>query len=549
MASSGFAEHQRKWFDRCEWSIAILLTIAALVLQVVNFRHAGGLWRDEVAAVNLAQMPSWSAIWANLEHESFPLLITIVIRAWSALGFAETDLGVRMLGLLISIGLVAAIWWSVWRFSQRPPVLMLLLIALSPVAIRWGGSLRAYGLGALLILLAIAAVWRVLERSSWRNISVAIVLSVLAVHALYQNALVVFAMCISAAGLAIARRDWKLSGSIAAVGGVAALSLVPYIGVIRRASEWNVATQVPIDLERIWTVFHRALAASGYWMPSLWGVLLLVAVSAGAVTIALRRREDIRQAWELPVFLLSTCVLTALAYLVFLKVTKFPTEEWYYLLSMAVLALALDVLIARWIPGMTARALRSLVAVAIGAFVFSVSLRTVQVRATNVDVIAARLNASVSASDLVVVHPWFCAVSLSRYYTGVAEIVTLPPITDDRLQRLDLFKQQIANDRALDPVLTKLGAVLRGGGTVWLVGHFPFTNPPQPPPMLPPAGEGPEGWRGAPYMTAYGMQVAYFVQMHATQSASVEVAVGEPVHPFEDLPVRSVAGWRASRSP
>ena len=155
---------------------------------------------------------------------------------------------------------------------------------------------------------------------------------------------------------------------------------------------------------------------------------------------------------------------------------------------------------------------------------------------------------SVSASDLVVVHPWFCAVSLSRYYTGAAEIVTLPPLTDARLQRLDLFKQQIANDRALDPVFTKLGAVLRGGGTVWLVGHFPFTNPPQPPPMLPPAGKGPEGWRGAPYMMAYGMQVAYFIQMHATESASVEITVGEPVHPFEDLPVRSVAGWRASSS-
>lgn len=550
MASSGFSEQRRKWFDRFEWIVAGLLTVAALVLQVVNFRHAGGLWRDEAAAVNLAQMPSWRAIWAHLEHESFPLLITALIRMWSAAGFAETDAGVRMLGLLISVGLIAAIWWTTWQFTKRPPVFMLLLVALSPVAIRWGGSLRAYGIGVLLILLALGAMWRLVDRNAgWKNLGLAIVLSVLSVHALYQNALVILAMCISAGGLALVRREWKLSGSVAAVGALTAVSLAPYVGVIRRASEWNMATQVPIDFERIWTVFHRALAASGGWMPWFWGVIILVGLAIGAADIWRERARDRRQAASLPLFVVGTCVITAVAYVCFLKATKFPSEEWYYLLCMAVFALGADVLTARAAGSGIARPLRDATALVVAALVFPVSLRAVQVRATNVDFVAARLNASVSRGDLVIVHPWFCVVSLSRYYDGPAEVMTLPPLADHRLQRLDLFKEQIANELALDPLLSRLEGTLMSGGTVWLVGHFPFSNPPQPPPVLPQAGEGPEGWRGAPFMTAYGMHVAYVIQMNALQSARVEIPLEQPVHPFEDLPVRAVSGGRTSRSP
>ena len=549
MALSGFSEGRAKWFDRFEWAVAVLLTGAAVALQTVNFRHAGGLWRDEAAAVNLAQMPSWSAIWANLEHESFPLLITVVIRAWSAVGFGDTDAGLRLLGLLISLGVVAALWSAAWQFTKRPPVLMLLLVALSPVIIRWGGSLRAYGLGVLLIVLAIAAMWRLLERGAgWKSFAFATACSVLAVHALYQNALVVLAMCLAAAGLAVARRDWKLTAAIACVGAATALSLTPYLGVIRRASEWNVATQVAIDFGRIWTVFHRALAASGSWMPWVWATLAAVALVLAAIDIWNRNLNDRRYAAALPVFLISTCIITGVAYLVFLKVTKFPTEEWYYLLWIAVFALGVDVVIAHAARAGRARPLRPLVALIAVAFLFPVVLQAVKVRATNVDYVAARLNALVATGDVVLVHPWFCVVSLARYYDGKGELVTLPPVADQRLQRLDLFKAQIANEGAIDPVLAKLETTLRGGGSVWLIGHFQFSNPPQPAPSLPRAGEGPEGWRGAPYMAAYGMQVAYFLQMHALQSTRIDVPVDQPVHSFEDLPVRSVSGWRTSRA-
>jgi hypothetical protein len=550
MADNASAEQRRRpWIAWVEWAGAVLLTLAAVTLQVVNLRHAGGLWRDEVAAVNLAQMPSWSAIWTHLEHESFPLLITVAIRIWSALGFGDTDAGLRALGFLVSLGLVAAIWLSTWRLAKRPPAFSLLLIALSPVAIRWGGSMRAYGLGVLLALLALAAVWALIERRSWSRFGVAALASVLAVQALYQNALVVLAVCLAAAAVAATRRDWTVSAMVGGVGALAGLSLLPYAGVISRASEWNVATAVSIDFARIWLVLHRALTASGPWMLWLWATVVATAVGLVAITAAGRHARTGGRNRGVAAFLVGTALLTAFAYLVFLKVTKFPTEEWYYLLLLAVVAVAADVVIARASGSGLTRLLRPAVSIIAAACMFPAALKAVQVRATNLDMVASRLRADARAGDLVVVQPWFCGVTLARYYAGPAEMSTVPPLADVTLQRLDLFKEQMQNEQTLAPLLERIQTTLRSGRTVWLVGHFPFSNPPQPPPVMPRAGEGPEGWRGAPYMAAYGMHVAYFIQMHALQSSRVHIGSAEPVHPFENLPVRAVSGWRTPSRP
>ena len=539
--------HRQRWIARLEWIVAIALTTAAIFLQVINFRHAGALWRDEVAAVNLAQMPSWSAIWSNLEHESFPLLITVLVRIWTAVGFGGSDTGLRALGLVISVGILAALWWSTWSLVRRPPLLSLLLIALSPVALRWGGSLRAYGLGVLLAVVMVATIWRLVAGLTGKRVLFAAVVSVLALHALYQNGLVLLALCAAAGPVALLRRDAKLALALGAVGFVSALSLLPYIGVIKRASEWNEATAVAIDFERVWTILHRALSASGGWMPWLWAAVICAATIIAVCSIVRQHRGTARPEAEFSLFLVVTVAIMTVAYYAFVKITKFPTEEWYYLLWMAIAAVAADALITRRIALTNARIAQVLAVLIAAAVALPVALRVIHVRTSNLDLVAARLNSAVAPKDVVIVHPWFCAVTLARYYDGPAKLLTLPPVSDVKLQRLDLVKEQMRNQHAMQPVLAEIEAALRIGGTVWLVGHFPFANPPQPAPVLPRAGEGPEGWRAAPYMTAYGMEVAYFLQRHALQSARVELPVQQPVHPFEDLPVRALAGWREPR--
>jgi hypothetical protein len=137
----------RAWIRRIDWTVAALVAALIVVVHIVNMTHAGGLWRDEAAAVNLALMPSFGEIWSHLELESFPLLITMMLRVWSALSFGGSDLGLRVFGMLAGLAVLAALWWNAWRFSSSPPTLSMLIFGLSPVVIRWGDSLRAYGIG------------------------------------------------------------------------------------------------------------------------------------------------------------------------------------------------------------------------------------------------------------------------------------------------------------------------------------------------------------------------------------------------------------------
>ena len=525
--------------------MAVALTIAATAAHLINMRAAGGLWRDEAAAVHLACMPSWGEIWNHLEHESFPLLFTGLLRASNIFGAGSDDALLRALGLVVGLLMISALWWSAWRFSSAPPLLALLLFGLSPTVIRWGDSIRAYGLGVSFILLAFAAIWRMLQvRSPW-TVSSAIIAALLAVQTLYTNAFVLAVICLAGVIVTAWRRDLKTAASVTGVGCVAALSLLPYRGVIARANEWNVATQVPVDLARIWTVLHRALSDRGSLLLWLWAGLACAAIVGAGVILAKRKpsspNENNRQAIG---FLLTSAFGTIAIYYLFLKILKFPTEVWYYLVGLAVIAVVIDALLARALRNGWMRILRLALIAAVAAWSYPPTVYSMRVRMTNLDLLAQRLNESVAPGDLVLVHPWFCAASLSRYYGGKAPLTTLPPLTQVRLQRLDLLKEQMKLEHPIQPVLEKMEATLRGGHTIWLVGYFFFPNPPRPPPELPRAGEGPEGWRAAPYMAAYGMEVAYFLQSHARSLASVEVPPGLPVNPFENLPLRKLQGWR-----
>lgn len=528
-----------------EWTVAGVLTLAAAAVHNINMRAGGGLWRDEAAGVHLACMPSWSEIWNHLEHESFPLLFTGLLRASNSIGAGSDDALLRALGLLVGLLVLAALWWSSWSFSSGPPLLSLLLFGFSPTVTRWGDSVRAYGLGVVLILLALAAIWRVLQSRSSRTVALAMVCSVAAVQTLYQNAFILAAICLAGVMVATRRRDLKGAIVVVSIGLAAALSLLPYWDVIARANEWNLTTQVPIDLARIWVVLHRAVSDRGPLMPWLWAGLVLAAVVSGGRSIAKPTPSSPNDSNRDAIcFLLASAFGTIASYYAFLKVLKFPTEVWYYLVGLAMVAVVIDAILGRTLRRGWMRVLRlTLVALAL-VWLFPEVANSVRVRMTNLDLVAQRLNEVVVEQDLIVVHPWFCAASLSRYYDGKAELTTLPPLADVRLQRLDLFKEQMKLEDPIQPVLEKMETTLRSGHTVWLVGYFFFPNPPRPPPELPRAGEGPEGWRAAPYMEAYGMEAAYFLQYHGGTVARVEVDPGLPVNPFENLPLRSIKEWR-----
>jgi hypothetical protein len=519
-----------------------------VVLHFVNWQHAGGLWRDEASVVNLALFPSLKEIWANLEHESFPLLLPLLVHGWDAIGFGGSDPALRVFGLLVGLAIVAALWWNAWQFSASPPFISMLLFGLSGTTIRWGDSLRAYGLGVFLLLLAMGSIWRVVRSPTRGSIIAAMLVSLLAVNALYQSILVLAAFCLGGVVVAIRRRDFKQALLVISIGIPASLSLLPYLGVIRRASQYNVITEAPLDLPRIWLVLQRALSDPSPLLFWLWAILLPGALVAGCLLLRTNRTQRAPQdasdgAW----FLLTILVAVTITYYAFLTVLKFPTEVWYYIVWMGVMAVAIDALVARWVRDGSARMLRIAAVLILAAILAPRAWQRAQVRMTNLDLVAARLSKEAARGDLILIHPWFCGVTFHRYYAGEAESLTLPPLPDYRLHYNTLFKQQMQLDAPIQPVLEKMEATLRDGHVVWLVGYYPFSQPPRPPPKMPRAGEGPAGWNQAPYMTAYGMEVAYFIQAHAARSTPLKVEVRQAVNPFENFPVQAVTGWGPAR--
>ena len=185
---------------------------------------AAPLRRDEVQTVNIALSPTVSDLWRDLEFDSFPALWPATIRCWASL-FGESDGSLRVLGLFVGLSILAAVWYGAWQLGRGFPVLALALFALCPTVIRYGDTLRGYGLGTLLLLLMYAQVLEGSFRADRAAIVLGVLAAVLAVHSIYYNAVFSLALGIASAAIALAggrgsgagRRRHRIAG-----GGFAA---------------------------------------------------------------------------------------------------------------------------------------------------------------------------------------------------------------------------------------------------------------------------------------------------------------------------------------
>src|SRR6266436_4038397 len=227
------------------WAIAALVTLCAVYLHALFFMNAGGLWRDEAQLVHLSLLPSVPEMWQNLPHDSCPILMHLVVRAWSAAAsFGNTDAGLRVLGLYVGVFLLLAFWFASWTMRNGAPLLVVTLVGLNVTIIRAGDSLRCYGLGSAMAVLALAVIWRLTCRPTVATFSCAVALAVLSVQSLYQNAFLLFAACCGGFVLCAVERRWRDTLPVLAVGVAAALSLLPYIPLIIRAQDWYMLVKV-----------------------------------------------------------------------------------------------------------------------------------------------------------------------------------------------------------------------------------------------------------------------------------------------------------------
>ena len=501
------------------WITAALVTLCAVYLHVLFFLNAGGLWRDEVDLVHLSLLPSVSEVWQNLPHDSCPILMHLVVRAWSAAGLGNTDPGLRVLGLYVGLFLLLAFWLASWTMRNGAPLLAVTLAGLNVMIIRAGDSLRGYGLGSALAVLTLGVIWRLTRRPSLATFSCAVVLAVLSVHSLYQNAFLLFAACCSGFVVCAVERRWRDTLPIFAVGATAAVSLLPYIPLIASA-HWYVMYKVGFRLSHEW---NQLCGATGSPLPVftwVW-VALWIGALAGAISVLSWRREHLPDgARNLIVFAGSSIVLGTAGYALFLKLSEYPTHPWHYMPLMAFLAVCLDALlftVSGW-----ARPAAMVLAVVTVSTAFLFELPAVKCRQTNADLVGAALSSEVAPNDYVIVYPFYCGTTFNRYYKAAAPWTTLPPLEDYTLQRWDLFMAKMQTKDPIAPVIDRIASTLQSGNRVWFAGN-------------PLVERSSFDW---------GVQVTQYLSAHSRLAAVAIDPSTDCVNPFENLPVFVATGWK-----
>ncbi len=276
-ASAQIKPDDKKVIRWIEISVAVILLLILITLHFILLRHSGALWRDEVNSVNLVNLSSMVDFWEKFQSESFPILWFLLLRAWIFIGFGGTDLALRAFGLIIGLGALSALWYAGRILGTRLPVISLVLFAMTPVAFV-GDSIRAYGLGVILILLALATMWRVIQNLTLGRMIICAIVVILNAQCLYHNSFLIFAICIGAAAVGYYRRDWKMMVFSLGTGLLAAISLLPYLKMIAIVRDCHITRILPVSLSWILDKFRLAIDPSGMLLTWVWFVLALLTV-------------------------------------------------------------------------------------------------------------------------------------------------------------------------------------------------------------------------------------------------------------------------------
>lgn len=532
-----------------EWILAVAASLAAVWLHFYFLGRAGALWRDEVNLVNLASRHSLS----EMSKDSFPLLMPLLVSGWTTAGLGQSDLSLRLLGTLIGLGIPAAFWLAAWS-SRRAPLFSLALFGLNLPAIIYGDSLRAYGLGSLLVVLTAAAAWNFLRKPSWLRAGVLALAAVLGAQALYQNAVLIAAVCLGAWTVCGRRKDFRAAGKLLLAALFAAASLLPYWKIISGLPASAVSERTGFAPD---AAFGNVSAVIGFPKPAcafVWEFLALAVLGFGGAALFARGKQSAAAADEtladdLAAFAGATLLAALVGFTGFLWFAALPTQPWYFLPPAAMTAVCLDLGLPLPSLNRLCRVAFLVLAAAIALLAVPFAQRGLNQRFTNVDVLARRLAAEASARDFVIVTPWYCGVSFERYFKSATPWQTLPPLGDHSAHRYDLFREQMKTPGALQSERDQIAATLQGGHRVWVVGNMDIPRPgsrqPADLPLPPLPGYG---WSDIPYFENWTDQTAWFLENHSLQFERLDAGTNESVNLNEDLQLFVARGWKNSIS-
>ena len=525
-----------------EWIVAILLSALVLFLFFVRATHAGGLWRDEATSVQLARMSSWAEIAQNYQFDSFPSFFVAILRGYTTV-FTDTDISLRIFGFLVGVALLCVLWFNSRSANTGPPLLATALIGLNTIFLVVGTSIRAYGLGTVLILLAFGLTAKFVREPTTAWFAATVLAYLLAAHCLFFNIAYVAVIGVSAASVFFLRGTPKPAFALLLSVALCAASYIPYLQRYSRSRDWLVLLKYPQSLDTLRQQFLATCGAPFSIMPWVWLVILFFSMIGAGRSLVTNRRDKAAPEWALLLFAFIVILLSVPAHFAFAQLLHDPLPNTrYYLALFCLLAAGADLIITNlarfdWIR------LARLAVVVPGMIALSIAdWPHILERETNVDLLAERLNHDATAADLVIVRPWYIGVTFNRYYRGPARWMTVPEMSDHRTHRWDLMKAKMLENDPLADLRRAIFETLESGHRVWLVGG---AAPPEPGQLLrpPPAPDPEHGWSNQFYSYAWSMQLGEFLGQHVLDGHTV-VEPGKGVNNQENIALLVAAGWR-----
>ena len=531
------------FLKRAEWSVAVLISAMAVFLLAVRATHAGALWRDECAVVQLAALPSISDVFHTFQHEAFPPLFPLIVRAYTSV-LGSSDAALRIFGFCAGCLLIGAFWINSQWFRTGPPLVGLALMSLNTTLFVWGTTIRGYGLGSAIVMLIFGSIGSLLLAANRERIVIATLVCLFGVQILLYNSVLLIAIGASAVAIFLFQRRFKQALVVSAISGVAVLSPLPYVPAYLRARDWNIVVRGWPTSYSLWKHFEVALGNPGYSIPWLWYGIAVGLIGVFVFRLYKNRSAESEQR-QLIWFTLVVCGLSAAGCYAFLRLLSYTTSVWYYLAFSCVIAAALDLIASILCTTDWLRLFRlALAGAALIAAPFADSSAITE-RQTNVDIAAQTVTAQVSANDLVLVVPWQFGIAFHRYYRGAAPWMTIPNITDHQVHRYDLMKLKMLSAHPIDDLTEAVRATLSSGNRVWFVGGLNLPRPEEGPMVLPPAPASRFKWDNRAYTDAWWQQLSVFAAVHANKVDPIPLPQPKSmrINELEETSLLVVEGW------
>jgi mannosyltransferase len=182
--------------------VSLVVVVAVLAGVVLRFVQRSPLWLDEALSVNIARLPP-GELFEALRHDGHPPFYYLLLHGWME-AFGDGDFAVRALSGIFAVASLPLAWIAGRRLAGVAGARWaLLIVALSPYAIRYATEARMYSLLMLLVLAGYLLLSDALiDPRPWRLAAIALVSGLLLLSHYWSFYL------LAATGVVLAARWW-----------------------------------------------------------------------------------------------------------------------------------------------------------------------------------------------------------------------------------------------------------------------------------------------------------------------------------------------------